>query len=179
MFMVSFRLSAKRVAVGALALGIAVAIGVGLVKMINSEVKTSSEAVVETSEKVKAPKVTAKTPEDRLEFIRSFGWEIEEEPVEMLEVIIPKEFDSVYEEYNSIQKKQDFDLSKFAGKRCRRYSYVITNHPTAEEEIRIHILVYKNKVIGGDVCSTLPDGTIHGFAPEVAIVPTPAPETAA
>ena len=71
---------------------------------------------------------------------------------------------SFFEKYNEIQKQQGCDLSKYAGKRCKRYTYVIENYPGQAEGVRANILVYKNKVIGGDVCSVELDGFMHGFA---------------
>lgn len=41
------------------------------------------------------------------------------------EVIIPQDFNSVYEKYNEIQKKSVFDLSNYAGKPAKRYTYSI------------------------------------------------------
>ena len=61
-------------------------------------------------------------------------------------------------------RQQGCDLSKYAGKRCKRYTYVIENYPGQAEGVRANILVYKNKVIGGDVCSVELDGFMHGFA---------------
>jgi len=157
MFMVSFRLRGKVVA-GALAAILVVALGVmGFNTLRQGSVETSGSSAV----KVKDTK--AKTNEQRVAFARAFGWEIAEDPAEVLEVIVPKEFDEVYEQYNALQKKQGCDLSKQAGKRVKRYSYVVTNYPQAGGEVRLNILVYKDKVIGGDVCSLELDGFMHGF----------------
>ena len=46
----------------------------------------------------------ADTAEERLSFLSQFGWEVEEEPAEVKEVVIPEEFDDVYNQYNVIQK---------------------------------------------------------------------------
>ena len=82
------------------------------------------------------------------------------------EVIIPAEFDDVYEKYNELQKEQGFDLSLYASKRVKRWTYEITNYTGYENTGFIHanILVYDGKVIGGDVCSTELNGFMHGFA---------------
>jgi hypothetical protein len=62
-----------------------------------------------------------------------------------------------------MQKKQGYDLGKFAGKRVKRFSYVITNYPGDVKNIRINLLVRDNKIIGGDVCLMEPNGFMHGF----------------
>ena len=101
-----------------------------------------------------------------LTFISTFGWEVEEEPDEVREVIIPAEFDDVYNNYNAIQLKQGYDLQKYAGERVKRWTYTIKNYPeyVDQECIKINVLVYKGEVIGGDVCSVRLDGFMHGFS---------------
>ncbi|MDP4109637.1 MAG: DUF4830 domain-containing protein [Bacillota bacterium] len=118
----------------------------------------SDEAMAEQAVSKKAG-----SDKERLTFIKSFGWEVQEEPLEMSEVVIPEEFDEVYTAYNEIQKEQGFDLKRFRGKKCMMYTYKVTNHPSGEKEARANILVYKDKVIGGDVCSLNLDGFMHGF----------------
>ncbi len=106
---------------------------------------------------------------ERLAFISQFGWEVCDEPLEVREVIIPEEFDEVYENYNSLQLSQGFDLSEFCGKRVKRWTYAVNNYPGVPENdgtVRINMLVYKNAVIGGDVCSIKLDGFMHGFMKE-------------
>ncbi|MFR6299052.1 MAG: DUF4830 domain-containing protein [Acutalibacteraceae bacterium] len=108
----------------------------------------------------------AASSEDRIAYLSQFGWSVKEDPVEVCEVIIPAEFDDVYEKYNELQKEQGFDLSLYASKRVKRWTYEITNYTGYENTGFIHanILVYDGKVIGGDVCSTELNGFMHGFA---------------
>lgn len=103
-----------------------------------------------------------------LSFISTFGWEVDEEPDEVREVVIPVEFDEVYKNYNAIQIKQGYDLQKYSGERVKRWTYTIKNYPgyVEEECIKINILVYDGEVIGGDVCSVRLDGFMHGFSKE-------------
>ena len=117
--------------------------------------------------------VPGRTPEERLRFIQSFGWQVEEEPAEIREVIVPKEFDDIYMRYNDIQKLQGCDLEKLAGRRCKRFSYRVLNYPGADaeqdREIRLNLLVYKNKIVGGDV-SSLDRGTMNEAEKESSFV---------
>lgn len=111
----------------------------------------------------------ASDSEDRLRFISNFGWEVDKDPIEVREVVIPEEFDDVYKNYNEIQLSQGFDLTNYAGRRVKRWTYVIRNYPETSPEddfIRINILVYDGNVIGGDVCSIKLDGFMHGFNKE-------------
>ena len=54
--------------------------------------------------------------EDRIAFLAKYGWEVEKEPKEIREVTVPREFDSVYEQYNQMQLSEGLDLKKVAGK---------------------------------------------------------------
>ena len=104
-----------------------------------------------------------KSNDDRINFIKQFGWEVEAQPLKEQEVTIPKEFDKIFAAYNEIQRKQGLDLSSFKKKNVMRYTYTVTNYPDYDGEVYINILVYRNKVIGGDVCSADVNGFIHGF----------------
>lgn len=101
---------------------------------------------------------------DRLAFIEQFGWKVDATPLESVEVSIPEEFDKVYLGYNEMQKEQGLGLTKYKGKTVTRYTYNVTNYPDYEGDVYISLLVYKNKVIGGDVCSADVNGFVHGFA---------------
>lgn len=108
---------------------------------------------------------TAATNEERVAYLESFGWKVQNEPREFLEVAIPEKFDKVYEKYNEIQKEQGFNLEKYRGKRVMKYTYDVLNHPSANgKSVYATLLVYKSKVIGGDVCSAELSGFMHGFA---------------
>ena len=104
-----------------------------------------------------------KTAEDRIEFLSQFGWEVKSDPVEAVEVTIPSEFDKIFTGYNEIQKRQGLDLSDYKKKKVMRYTYEVTNYKGAEGTVYANILVYRNKVIGGDVCSADLKGFMHGL----------------
>lgn len=134
---------------------------VTLLVFIPSAEPAMSDGVLTSVENVKFDKI--KSAEDRIEFLRQFGWEVEPAAVEEAEVTVPEEFDKVYQSYNELQKKQGFDLAKYAKKTVKRYTYRITNYSGYDGEVLVSILVHKNKVIGGDVCSADANGFIHGL----------------
>ena len=103
-----------------------------------------------------------------LDFISGYGWEVISEPDDVREVVIPAEFDDVYNNYNDIQLSQGYDLKKYAGERVKKWCFTITNYPGHEDQdyIKINILVFEGQVIGGDVCSIKLDGFMHGFSVE-------------
>ena len=100
----------------------------------------------------------------RVEFLKSFGWEVASSPVESNQVRIPEETSPVYERYNALQKSQGFDLTPYAGKNVMRFVYKITNYPDATAPVYATVLIYKNRVIGGDITDTAASGNIRGFA---------------
>lgn len=104
-----------------------------------------------------------KTNEDRVEFLHRFGWEVKEEPSETVNVTIPEEFDDIFNGYNALQIEQGLDLSRYRKKTVTRYTYVITNYPDYSGDVFATLLVYRGRVIGGDICSAEPEGFIHGF----------------
>ncbi len=104
-----------------------------------------------------------KTNDDRIGFLNQFGWETSKEATDSEEVTIPAQFDKVFAGYNEIQKRQGLDLSKYKGKEMMRYTYEISNYPNYEGKVYANILVYRGKVVGGDICSADLNGFIHGF----------------
>lgn len=63
--------------------------------------------------------------EDRITFLASYGWVVDQTPVETQEVKIPSDFPEVLEKYNELQMSQGFDLHKYEGKRIKRYVYTV------------------------------------------------------
>ena len=106
----------------------------------------------------------ADTNDARVKFLTDLGWDVTASPAEAGEVRIPKGPDEVFDRYNELQKSQGYDLSKYAGKKAMRYVYQINNYPNAKEPVYATVLVYKNKIIGGDITDTTPGGKIQGFA---------------
>lgn len=104
-----------------------------------------------------------KSEEDRVAFLKQFGWEVKSGAVEEKETKIPKEFDKVFSTYNELQRRQNLDLSNYKGKAVVRYTYEITNYPGYEGTVYANLIIYKNKVIGGDICTADVEGFIHGF----------------
>ena len=101
--------------------------------------------------------------EGRVQFLKSFGWEVAASPTESGQVRIPQTTTDVLDRYNALQKSQGYDLSQYAGKTVMRYVYKINNYPGATEPVYATLLVYKNQVIGGDVTDTAAKGVVQGF----------------
>ena len=105
------------------------------------------------------------TNEERLSFLASWGWQAEEEPLEMREVLIPAEFDDVYLRYNEVQIAQGMDLRPFAGRTCSQWVYRVMNHPSGQE-VRASLLVLDGHIVGGDLSTAELGGFLTGFSGE-------------
>ena len=154
MYVVSVKLNMKKFfwAIAAICIGIAV--------FCVALPQRSSDVLANKADK------SAKTTQDHIDFLNNFGYNIVEKPVQIQEIIIPQEFSSEYEKYNECQKLSGFDLSKFKGYRVKKYTYKVLNYPDSQQEVVANILIYNNKVIGGDICSTTLGGFVHGFVKE-------------
>lgn len=96
--------------------------------------------------------ISCKTNKERVEYIQSLGYETDGKETSK-EVTIPTVFNDVYNRYNDIQKKQDFDLSKYKGKTVTLYTYSITNYKNNKNVIA-DLMVYDGVLIGADLCDT-------------------------
>lgn len=102
-----------------------------------------------------------KTEEDRQTFLRELGWEPSGAAVAAETFTVPRELDRLLCGYNELQKQQGLDLSAAAGKHVTRYTYVLTNFPEGEGTVYANLIVYKNRVIAGDICSAEKGGFVR------------------
>ena len=116
-----------------------------------------------------APSVSGN--DGRVAFLKGFGWDVTTSPTESGQVRIPEQSSEVFDRYNNLQKSQGYDLSDYAGKNVMRYVYQINNYPGATQKVYATLLVYKDKVIGGDITDTAPGGQIRGFRMREGNVP--------
>ncbi len=97
-----------------------------------------------------------KTTAQRREYLSNLGYKAVKSNV-CRRVVIPESFDMVYTSYNDMQKKANFDLSDYRGLEVELYTYKldsIKNFDNAEA----NLLVYRGKIIGGDIASSSADG---------------------
>ena len=106
---------------------------------------------------------TVSNNDARVAFLKSFGWDVTTSPVESSQVLIPEEASEVFSRYNALQKSQGYDLSAYAGKTVMRFVYKVNNYPNVTEPVYATVLVYKNKIIGGDITDTAAGGKVQGF----------------
>lgn len=104
----------------------------------------------------------AETVEEISNFLKQFGWEINPQPVEVSNIIIPSEFNDIYEHYNDIQKQQGLDLSGYKGKECKKYCFKILNYPNNDDVIAT-LIICNGNIIAGDISETVMDGFMQKF----------------
>ncbi|MGE4484564.1 MAG: DUF4830 domain-containing protein [Oscillospiraceae bacterium] len=104
-----------------------------------------------------------KTNEDRVSYLCTLGWDVSDDPVDQQTITIPRDFSGVYGTYNEIQLAQGFDLREYAGREAVRYTYEVSNYPSAQDVVVADIIVYRNEIIAGDVQSTALDGFMQGL----------------
>ncbi|MBE6703381.1 MAG: DUF4830 domain-containing protein [Ruminococcaceae bacterium] len=132
---------------------------VAFVPELQPAAATESEAV--ESETVSYEKI--RSNEDRIAFLAQFGWQVDTSPTESTTVTIPREFDKVFAAYNELQRGQGLDLSAYAGRTVERYTYTVTNYENYAGTVYANLLIYRGRVIGGDICSADSAGFVQGF----------------
>lgn len=102
--------------------------------------------------------------EEQREFLRGYGWEVAIKAVEKADVIIPKPFDRVYENYNELQLKAGLDLRPYMGMRGVRYTYIVENYPRdVGEDVRANVICIDGKPVAGDIMTVSLQGFMHSL----------------
>lgn len=164
MFVYSFKASTVRI------LGVVCIALVGLIALVAfvptyvtaGSADTSVGQVSSQTVSVRYDKI--KTEQDVIDFLAQFGWQVEGKAIEVKQVSVPSDFDKIYAGYNQVQLAQGLDLTRYKGKEVTRYTFKVTNYEGHEGTVYANVLVYRRKVIGGDICSAeITDGFVQGF----------------
>ena len=99
----------------------------------------------------------------RIAYLQSLGWEVETEPVETLQFLLPDPLEEPYLTYNELQKEQGFDLAACAGKQVARYTYTVTNYPGRPDGVQLNLYVCEDLPVAGDVCCPGAEGFQEGL----------------
>ena len=99
----------------------------------------------------------------RIAYLQSLGWEVEAEPVETLQFLLPDPLAEPYLTYNELQKEQGFDLAACAGKQVARYTYTVTNYPGRPDGVQLNLYVCEDLPVAGDVCCPGAEGFQEGL----------------
>lgn len=140
----STRLSKKKLAVTAAVIILAAAAAVCLPSLLSGGSETSAP-VVETNAQ-------------RVEYLRTCGWEVAEEPLETYQFLLPEELEEPYLSYNELQLSQGFDLRNCCGKQVARYTYSVTNYPDRPEGVQANLYICEGVPVAGDLFCAGADG---------------------
>ena len=86
------------------------------------------------------------TPE---QYLKNLKYDIEY--IDEIEIIIPQTFNQILKEYNTLQKEQGFDLSKYRGKKCTKKRFVISSPKNKSQKYIADMIVHEEKLIGGHI----------------------------
>ena len=107
---------------------------------------------------------SGETDTNNIVVLKGYGWEVRTKSVEKEDIIIPKPFDRVYENYNDIQLKAGLDLRPYMGMKGVRYTYIVENYPKdVGEEVRANVICINNEPVGGDIMTVSIRGFIHSL----------------
>lgn len=107
---------------------------------------------------------SGETDTNNIVFLKGYGWEVRTKSVEKEDIIIPKPFDRVYENYNDIQLKAGLDLRPYMGMKGVRYTYIVENYPKdVGEEVRANVICINNEPVGGDIMTVSIRGFMHSL----------------
>ncbi len=96
---------------------------------------------------------SAQTAAQRTAFLSALGYSPDAQSEESEQITIPADFGDVYTRYNDLQKRSGGDLTLYKCAACTRYTY--TDEQTSH---RLNLIVYEDRVIGGDECTLALDG---------------------
>ena len=168
MIIVTAHIPKKKLLAGAItALCCCVAVAMALIFTLGNRAVTASAEVKHI-----------RSNDDRLAYLGGLGWEVSLQPIATEELLIPEQFDDSYAGYLKLQEDQGFDLARYCGKRIKRYTYQLTNYPDQDEPVQIALLIYKNRVIGGQIQSAS-GGLLHGLTLPALTGGEPRPTAAA
>ena len=91
-------------------------------------------------------------------YLTACGWELEPEPLETLQFLLPDPLQEPYLSYNILQQAQGFDLQPLCGSHVTRYTYAITNYPGRSENVQANLYICDNAPVAGDIVCTGENG---------------------
>lgn len=144
------RFSKNKAVLTVIAMGIVMAVLILLTGRTESGSSSAQPALTDNSQ--------------RVEYLRSLGWEVTAEPVETLQFLLPETLEEPYRSYNELQLSQGFDLTACLGKQVERYTYTVTNYPAHPKGVQANLYICEDYPVAGDICCPGAGGFKTGLA---------------
>jgi hypothetical protein len=141
MFVFNLKFSKKKLVAIVTAIVAIVAVMLTVLAFVG-DVKVPDSA---TCDELASYSLVAETVGGECGFLAQFGLDAQADSRESEQVVIPSEFNSIYEDYNALQKKIGLDLGNFKGKNVEKVRYTLQN---SDEKFAV-LLIYNGRVIGG------------------------------
>lgn len=138
MFIWTTRFSKKKAVLTVIAVGVVMAILILLTGRIDTKQETKLPTLTDNSQ--------------RVAYLQSLGWEVEPEPMETLQFLLPSTLNDYYLAYNELQRMQGFDLTACCGKQLTRYTYTVTNYQGRPEGVQANLYICEELPVAGDIC---------------------------
>ena len=98
--------------------------------------------------------ITAATAEARVAYLEGFGWQVNQQPIETLDLQLPERLENEWETYAKLQEGQNLPFADFAGQAVKRYTYTVTNYPDIPQGVQANLYLWGDQIIGGDIIVT-------------------------
>ena len=112
---------------------------VGLEKSLNGDKNTA------TCDEIGEYSLKIKNDSEIEDFLNKFGVKADISDIKREKVIIPHQFNQIYEDYNKLQQKIGLDLAKFKGEKAEKLTIAVDSD---QADFAV-LLLHDDKVIGG------------------------------
>ena len=151
MFVYSFKASSLKLWGIICVCVVAAALVISLMPGVGSSLNVNKLEGMKELSKINVSKVSG-----RIEFLERLGFSVDKDSVTETSERLPEKMDAVTEKYNALQRMQGLDLSGYCGKKLKGYTYEVVSLPdntkTGGNRYLATVIVYKNKVVGADLC---------------------------
>ena len=138
------RFSRKKAALAVIVLGLVSALVIVLAGRLPSDSPTEAPVLSDGAQ--------------RVAYLESLGWQVDPEPLETLQFLMPETLEEPYLSYNQLQLEQGFDLTDCCGRQLSRYTYSVTNYPGRASGVQANLYVCEDVLAGGDIFCPGADG---------------------
>lgn len=147
MFVFSLKADRKRMLAAAVVLVLAVVVIVLAIVLPGGDTTTAARKI----------DWEVSSAEERVRLAHELGYELDAASECVEEIRVPDDPDATLIAYDAMQEKMGLSLLEYSGKRVKRYTYTVNNKADGKTAW-VHLYVYKDRVVAGDVTTGGPDG---------------------